>query len=445
MNRSTKLTFLLFCLCCLASTWAQYADVSFEDGELFKEAYDLAYEGKHKSANKLLSQKLTKERENLEARFLLARTYSWSGEFEKARQEFNVIISKEKNKSDYWAAAVKNELYAKSYSVALGLANKALIYIVDDKELLRLKKLALEGIANIQYSTQGWHNTDSEVSKKNERKAKRKKGKSKETAELEGTDGQKDAQDKVAEKEPEKHRVGIRNAFTVFNERFDPIVFSSLSYGYKTKIGRLIPKINYNNRNGVHGLQYDIDFYPKIFKKVYAYLNYGYSNSPIFPKQKFGGDMYWNLPKGIELSGGGRYIKTASRNVTAITNSLGYYKGNYYFSLRSFVSPRDNNLWNVSGNLLVRKYLRDGENFVGVSGGVGFTPELQQVFSGQTLLAETLFFVGSQRLNFEYQFTPKKSPNIYRANIGVRRQEIASNLGNYFWAFSAGLTYQVKF
>ncbi len=444
MNQLTKSIILIGSLYCSVNVLGQqYADLGFED-DYFKEAYDLAYEGKNKTARRLLSEKLKGE-ENLEAQFLLARTYSWNGQFDKARKEFNSILSKEKNKSDYWAAAVKNELYAKSYAVALGLANKGLGHISNDKELLRLKDLALDGISGIEYASEGWHNTDSKVSNKKARKAKRKKEKSKETAALEGTDEQQDAQTKVAENELGKHRLGIRNAFTLFNERFDPIVFSSLRYGYKTKIGRLIPKINYNNRNGVHGLQYDIDFYPKIFKKVYAYLNYGYSNSPIFPRQKFGGDLYWNLPKGIEVSGGGRYISTASRNVTAITNSLGYYKGNYYFSLRSFVSPRDNNLWNVSGNLLVRKYLRDGENFVGISGGMGFTPELQQLFSGQTLLAETVFFVGSQRLNLEYQFTPKKSPNIYRANIGVRRQEIASNLGNYFWAFSAGLTYQVKF
>jgi len=433
MKQLFKNRFLVF-LCMLPlGLLAQYADVAFEDEELFREAYELAYDGKHEAAKELL-----KDQKNLEAQFLTARMYSWNGQYDNARREFNKITSQEKSNTAYWIAAIKNELYAKSYAIALGLANKAMESIKGDNEINRLRKMALEGIANTSYGAKGWHNTDGGVQKKGNRKEKSLK----KTVESSGAAEKKKA---VAEKEEQKHRVGIRNAFTIFNERFDPVVFSSLSYAYQTKIGKLIPKINYNNRSGVHGLQYDIDFYPKFLKRFYAYLNYGYSNAPIFPRQKFGGDIYLNLPNAIEISAGGRYISTASRNIKAITNSLGYYKGNYYFSLRSFVSPRDNSLWSVSGNLLVRKYFRDGENFFGVSGGLGFTPELQQLFSGETLLSETLLFVGSQRLNIEYQFTPKTSPNIYRANVGVRRQEIQSNAGNYFWAISAGLTYQVKF
>ena len=425
---------ILFCLWALPfGLLAQYADVEFEDAEQFKEAYDLAYDGKHEAAKKLL-----KDQNNSEAQFLTARMYSWNGQYDKARKEFNRLTSKEKNNASYWIGAVKNELYAKNYALALGLVNKAMQFVKGEKELQRLKNMALDGIANISYGTKGWYNTDGGVQKKGDQRKKS----SQETA---GKKPPKEKDQAVTEIEEEKHRVGIRNAFTVFNERFDPVVFSTLSYAYLTKVGRIIPKINYNNRSGVHGLQYDIDFYPKFAKGLYAYLNYGYSNAPIFPRQKFGGDLYLNLPNAMEISAGGRYISTATRNIKAITNSLGYYKGNYYFSLRSFVSPRDNNLWSVSGNLLVRKYFRDGENFFGISGGLGFTPELQQLFNGDTLLSETLLFVGSQRLNFQYQFTPKKSPNIYRANLGVRRQEFTSNAGTYFWAFSAGLTYLVKF
>jgi len=397
MKQLFKNRFLVF-LCMLPlGLLAQYADVAFEDEELFREAYELAYDGKHEAAKELL-----KDQKNLEAQFLTARMYSWNGQYDNARREFNKITSQEKSNTAYWIAAIKNELYAKSYAIALGLANKAMESIKGDNEINRLRKMALEGIANTSYGAKGWHNTDGGVQKKGNRKEKSLK----KTVESSGAAEKKKA---VAEKEEQKHRVGIRN------------------------------------RSGVHGLQYDIDFYPKFLKRFYAYLNYGYSNAPIFPRQKFGGDIYLNLPNAIEISAGGRYISTASRNIKAITNSLGYYKGNYYFSLRSFVSPRDNSLWSVSGNLLVRKYFRDGENFFGVSGGLGFTPELQQLFSGETLLSETLLFVGSQRLNIEYQFTPKTSPNIYRANVGVRRQEIQSNAGNYFWAISAGLTYQVKF
>ncbi len=70
---------------------------------------------------------------------------------------------------------------------------------------------------------------------------------------------------------------------------------------------------------------------------------------------------------------------------------------------------------------------------------------LRQLTSGDELLAETLLFVESQRLSLEYQFTGKRNPSIYRANMGVTRQELAFDSGNFFWSVSAGFTYQVKF
>jgi len=67
------------------------------------------------------------------------------------------------------------------------------------------------------------------------------------------------------------------------------------------------------------------------------------------------------------------------------------------------------------------------------------------LISEDELLAETLLYVESQRLSFEYQFTGKNNANSYRANMSAARQEFAFAAGTYFWGISAGLTYQVKF
>lgn len=434
--------FVLFALFIASVASAQdFASMEFEDAPL-EEAYGLAADGKHQSAGKILSSRVTPTTENIDARYLLASTYSWTGQYEKARVEFNTLTSKHKNNRAIWISAVKNELYAKEHAIALGLANKALQYIANDSELIRLKELSLEGIKNKAYGTEGWYNQETPAIGKKGRKSAKVK-----------TDDKSDNSNKeVVAKNPSeseeatpKNRLGVSNAFTVFNERYDPVIFSSVTYRHETKIGNIIPRLNYSNRLGKHGLQYDIDFYPKFLKRFYAYINYGYSNASIYPEHKFGADVYMNLPNAIEVSAGGRYVSTATDQVKAITNSLGYYTGNYYLSLRSFISPRENNLWSVSGNLLARKYFRDGENFLGVSVGMGFTPELRQNFAGEELLAETVLFVESQRLNIQYQFTPLKSPNLYRANLGVRRQELSFDSGSFFWAISGGITYEVKF
>lgn len=440
-KKSTYLV-LIFALLQLQGFAQKLTSMNFED-ETYEEAYELAYDGKHQSANRILTATFSEIKENSDAHFLLGSTYSWDGQYEKARNEFNKILSNDKANRDVWLSAIKNELYAKTYHIALGMSNKALLYIKDDKELLRLMNLALKGISNMKYAQKGWHNVD--VVLKNGKTLKKELKNQSKSAVKKKKDIEKEDSKNEEDKLIPKNRIGIRNAFTVFNERYDPVIFSTVSYRRQTKIGAIIPRLNYSNRNGVHGLQYDIDFYPKFLKRFYAYLNYGYSNASIYPSQKFGGDIYVNLPNAIEFSAGGRYLSTTNQTVRAITNSLGYYKGNYYYSLRSFVSPREGDLWSVSGNLLIRKYLKDGENFMGISIGMGFSPELQQLIVGDDLLAETVLYVESQRLNLQYQFTTKKSPNIYRANLGLRRQELAFDSGNFFWAISAGMTYNVKF
>ncbi|WP_276166832.1 YaiO family outer membrane beta-barrel protein [Zobellia alginiliquefaciens] len=430
-------TTYLFLLCIFLSLWARGQDVVLNDVS-FDEARDLAYEGDYRSANAMLAQLVKPDSKDTGARALLASTYSWNGEYDKARDEFNTIISSERNDRKVWIAAIKNELYARNNATAMGLANKALVYLKSDVEVERLKSIAEEDFKNNEYSEIGWFNSNDSVVPKEQVEvavAKEKKP---------------EAIDTLAAKTPVaedvfKNRVAVRNSATIYDTRYDPMFYSSISYNRQTLAGTLIPRINYSNRLQTNGVQYDLDFYPKFSKRFYAYLNYGFSNASIYPKHKFGGDLYANLPGAIEFSAGGRYISYDNTNVSVITNSLGHYRGNYYFSLRSYITPMPDNLTRFSGNLLVRKYLKDAENYLGLNVGMGYSPELRQLTSGDELLAETLLYVESQRLSLEYQFTGKNNPNIYRANVGATRQELAFASGTFFYGVSAGITYEVKF
>jgi len=410
-------------------------------------AYDLAYEGKHKEAKDKLIQILSITPTNTEARSLLARIYSWSGQYNKARNEFNKITSIDRKNRSAWISTIKNELYAKQEAIALGMAYKALLYLKNDTEIERLKEISYKRLNDKKYPKLGWHNKESTI-----KTSKDLKKESKKKALLKEANNNKPIDSLEAKtpvyKDVLNNRVSIRNLYTVFNDRYDPMFFSSISYKRQTLAGSIIPRINYSNRLGKNGLQYDLDFYPKFSKRFYAYLNYGFSNASIYPNHKFGGDLYTNLklPGAYEFSAGGRFIKFKTKEVVSFTNSFGHYRGNYYFSLRSYVTPRPNNQTRVSGNILVRKYLKDADNYWGVNFGMGVSPELRQIVSGDVVLAETQLFIESQRLSLEYQFTgKKKSANIYKANIAVRRQEQIINSKNFLWAISAGITYNVKF
>ncbi len=409
----------------------------------YPNAHNLAYEGNHSAARKILERMEAGAMKSYETSSLLARIDSWDGNYEAARIKFNKITSVERKNESVWISAIKNELYAKNDAIALGLANKALIYLKNNNEIERLKQLVLSNIENKKYP-ELIEDVDLIISLKSKKRSK-KNAKAKNNPKKAKAQSKKKV--KVEKKVEKKvlNRVNVRSSVTVFDEVFGAVLSSSISFRRKTLAGSLIPRINYSNRNDRTGVQYDLDFYPKFSKRLYAYLNYGYSDSSIYPRHKGGGDLYASIPGALEFSAGFRHFSTANRQITSITNSFGHYRGNYYFSLRSNITPKSDNLFRFSSNLLVRKYFRDGENYLGGTIGFGFNPELRELRDGDELLAQTLLFRESQRMNLHYQFTPKKSPNIYRANLGVRRQELASAKGNFFWAFTAGITYGVKF
>ncbi len=462
-----KLTYLIIFFS-LSGLMGIGQDLAYDDAQSigFIKAREEASKDNHGLAKDLLVQVVAEHPDDLDAQSLLARTYSWEGQYDKARETFNTLISQEKNSRAIWISSIKNELYAKNTATALGLSNKALIHFKSDNEIERLREIALQRIGNREYPESGWFNqstelkvfnTESEVGENDSEVRMTESQLKANNSEVGENHSQVNENDpKLSEteaivpktpvdKDVLNNRLAIRNAYTVFDQRYDPIIASSVSYKRQTLAGSIIPRINYNNRRKINGLQYELDFYPKFSKLFYAYLNYGFSKASIYPKHKVGGDLYANLPGAIEFSAGGRYINFETKNVSVITNSLGHYRGNYYFSLRSYITPLPDHLTRISGNLLVRKYMKDAENYMGLNVGMGYSPELRQLTSGDELLAETLLYVESQRLSLEYQFTGKKNPNIYKANMGVTRQELAFDSGNFFWSVSAGFTYQVKF
>lgn len=407
MNFIQKCLFLFFMLI-ISVIHAQKKEYSGDPDTSFLKARDIAFAGNRVDARDSLQLILSKYPDYADVRNLLAKTYSWDGEYELARNHFNKIISKEKNLKEVWVAAINNEIYAENYYLALGLSTKALKYIKDDVDLL-----ALQEKANIGVTTK---KTVEEV------------------IYLDAEAG-----------ESTQNAIGISSAIDVFDVVFDPMVYASLYYSKKTKYGTIIPRINYSNRFETNGMQYEVDAYPKFSKKLNAYVNYGFSKSSIYPNHRAGAELYINLPKAKEASLGVRYLDFDESNVLVYTGSFGLYSGNYYFSLRPYVTPSDNNTYNISGNLLIRKYFRDKYNYLGANLSYGYASDLKQLKNGSVVLAETLLYLESQQVNLEYQFTIKENPNTYKASIGVTRQELSFNAGNFFYAVTAGLDYQFKF
>jgi len=375
----------------------------------FFAARDLAFNGKGPVARDTLRSILSKYPDYIDVRNLLAKTYSWDKKYHKARKEFNKITSVERNNKEVWVAAIKNELYAQEYYIALGLANKASIYLPEDEDIQAVREQALKGLSDVESPKEA------------------------------------ESPKETTERSVFKNRIGITNAVEIFDVVYEPMMYTSLEYQRETKAGKIIPRLNYGNRFEIQGLQYELDFYPKFSKKVSGYLNYGISKSTIFPNHRVGAEVFVNWPKQMELSLGMRYLDFDNLKARIITGSAGIYKGNYYFSVRPYFLPKLNNGMGFSGSLLARRYIKDGVNYFGIQLAMGYSPELRQLRDGDQLLAETLLYIESQQALVEYQFTGKKNPNRYRANLGLGRQELIFESGRFFWVVSAGIAYQVGF
>lgn len=383
-------------------------------------ARELAFKGQYGPALDTLSHILKYYPEYTDVRSLLATVHSWNGDYMEARKQLNRITSNTRNHREAWIAAVKNEIYAGNYGLAMGMANKAKNYLGNDPEIAVLRGQILQLNQQLLDSISG-------------------------TAEATLVSDQSETQ----KKEPVdfgsyKNRLGVLSEAFVFTRGFDPVILNGVEYTRYTPIGKILPRFNHAYRFQEHGFQAELDIYPQFSKNTYAFLNYAYSQSSIFPAHRGGAELFILIDE-FEVSAGGRYLQFEDGPVTIYTGSLGWYTNNNYVSLRPYITPRENGTTSVSGHLMGRKYRQDREHFIGFNLIYGISPEIQALQSGNTLLAETLLYVESQLLNLEYQFSTRTSPHLFRATLGAGRQEFMASPGEFYWSFMAGLRYHSAF
>jgi len=400
-NKRLNLVIFVVFLVCFPLTGIFGQEAENPEAEFLK-ARKFAFEGNSREARQLLTEILEEYPRYSDAQTLLANTYRWEGDFSRARRHLNRVTSRDRVNEDAWVSAIYNERQAGNRSIALGLANKALNFLGENAAVSKLR------------------------------------------AEILGTF---EADETGGGEEPAvsyNNRISISNRLEAFDQYYDPMLYTSLEYQRRTKYGKIIPRLNYSNRFGEDAFQYDLDLYPTISNTFYVYANYGYSDSELYPNHKGALELYANLPKAMETSLGARYLDFRTVQATLLTASVGLYRGNYYMNIRPYLSIVGGRGPVGSGSMTVRKYLTNNFNYLGLTASFGYSPELRQLFNGGVLQAESVLFLESQQLFFEYQFGPGKGRHLYLAQFGVGRQEYLLESGSFFWVVSGGLTYKLQ-
>jgi len=413
-----KLT-IVFTLLSFFQVFSQEKVFTGDPDKAFEKAREMAFNEQRKQAQDTLLLLLTKYPDYHDIRSFLASTYSWDGEYKKARTEFSYILGKDKQRKTDWIAAINNELWGEAPFGALEMANDALKYFPSDGEILYLKASAQEKSNKPEEALQ----TLQLVLDQNPNDQKAEDYKMNLTNTL------------------SYNAMGIKSSVDIYSEVFDPMQYYSLNYSRQTKYGSFIGKMNFSRRFNDNGLQFEVDMYPKIAKGLYAYVNLGFSNSYLYPDVRYGAELYKSLPKSFEVSLGFRALKYQT-TTTIYTGSVGWYTGNSYWSFRPYLTPGDSGT-SKSGTLNYRKYRSDADNYFSISAGMGFSPEVDRFDFREN--EDGIIDLQSQKLKAGYYFTSSNKQNAWGMLLGVTHQEISFNPGNYFWIYSIGLNWELKF
>lgn len=412
-----KLT-ILFIFSSVFSSFGQENKYGGDPDKSFKNARELAFNQQRKQAQDTLTFILTKYPDYHDVREFLATTYSWDGDYKKAQSEFNYILNKDANRKSTWIAAIKNELWANSPYSALELTNDALKKFPDDAEILYLKADAQEKTNNPIEA----FNTIEVVLNKNPEDQKAKEFKSSLNGKL------------------RKNSIELKSIVDIYSEVFDPMLYNSITYSRKTKYGSFFGRVNLDRRFKENGVQYEVDMYPKISKGIYSYLNFGVSNSFLFPDIRYGAELYKSLPNSFEVSLGFRALQYNS-TTTIYTGSVGWYHKNDYWTLRPYITPNDSGV-STSGTISYRKYRENADNYLSLLFGMGYSPE-DNHFNTQ-INASEIITLKSQKIKVEYYFSNNKQ-SAWGTQFGITHQEKSFDPGKYLWFYTFGVSWELKF
>lgn len=351
MIRFLSITLMLQLLF-LGDTLAQDTNTLTSD-ELFTQARNIPKEkANYPKIINTLKLALEKSPDYADIRLFLGRVYTWNDDLDSARYQFNQVISKEPKNIEAYSAIFDVEYWNDNYARALDHANQGLLYDPNSSELLIKKAKALNALKDSRqalailksYSKNNLSDTVKSYYH-------------------------------LLRKENAKNLIDVSYEYVYFDKRFDdPWHYTSIDYTRNTSLGSITGRLMYSNRFKTDGLQGEVEAYPSISKGIYAYVGAGYSQSDIFPRFRAGLSLYYTLPKSFDAETGFRYLDFNPSKTYIFVLALGKYTGNFYFNLKSYLSP-DVDIFSHSYTFSARYYFSDRYNFIGAQLGTGISPD----------------------------------------------------------------------
>ena len=343
---------LLILLVISTTAFAQEAQLGTD--ELYTMARNAAFEeDDYPKAVSLIKRAIAKSPDYLEMQVFLGRIYTYTDSLDQARMTFKGVLEKEEGHEGASFAFGNLEYWNDNSEAALKLVNAGIDKHPASEDLNLLKAKILKDLERYEEASA----TLEAVLKRSPKLTAARS--------LQASINSASA----------KNAIGASYEYVYFDKRFDdPWHLAFIDYARQTKLGSFTGRINYANRFATNALQLEVDGYPRISNTFYSYVNLGFSSdSGIFPQFRAGFSLFANLPASFEADAGVRYL-SFSEETYIYTASVGKYYKNYWFNLRTYLTPGEN-ATSRSLSLTVRYYLGGADDFFGARVGVGVSPD----------------------------------------------------------------------
>ncbi|MGQ8336349.1 YaiO family outer membrane beta-barrel protein [Sunxiuqinia sp. A32] len=392
---------------------------------LFLAAHEKAVDGQYQEAIEMADQVLDKFPDYTDVILFKARTLAWDKQYDLAIKEISDLLEKEPENLNANISLCEFYLWASEYKPAVEAANKALNLFPYNEDLL-VKK------AQAELELENYEETSKITNLINERYPGNQQA-----SEIE----------EMTKMRMWRDELRFEHYFDGFNKPYERRWhMSSVGYGRKTKIGTYYGKVYFgdlvNSGESLYGSdvskQFSLEFYPRINRNNYMFLNYSYSPDNLFPKNRVGLEYYHVFKNKFEASIGYRYMRfeddiSPAVNINIFTGSLAKYMGNWWVSARPYIIDNGVDI-SYKYSLEVRKYFNPEVSYLKLSGGTGTSPENPAFYTGgaqrATLDSWNLSLEWKQRVakslsfeletgyeNTEYEKNKRRDQLILRASL----------------------------
>ncbi|WP_111317397.1 YaiO family outer membrane beta-barrel protein [Algoriphagus chordae] len=406
-----KAYILLFCS--MIFSLGLKAQDSFDPDVLLIDARTLILDGKYIEGRKIAFRALSKYPDYADILILVGRSYAWEGKNDSASIYLERAIIASPDYEDAYSAYLDNLSWAEQYDQADVVLQKAKDNLgqplppslrYKESRLLYYREEYDDAYEIVEELFEAKYNNEGLLSYMQTLQRLRR-----------------------------NNAVGITYDYDSFFNDISPWNTFSFYGRTRTKLtGTLIGRVTQSSRYDDNGTLFELDAYPSLGKKAYAYVNIGGSAASFFPQFRFGASIYYNLPKAWEIEGGFRYLQF-SESTTIYTASLGKYVGNWWFNLRGNLIPGTGNSLGTSANLQARYYFKTGEDFFSAQVSSGVSPDEETRDPTQLL--------NSYRVRLGYQQLITDRFMIY-GYTGYSRDELGPERFRNDLNFSLGVEYR---